>query len=52
MKNKKEVDEAFSKAKENIHTLLKHGYVLTIKYFSPPKPGGGFHLRIDKLEEK
>ncbi len=45
-------DEAFAIVKDGIKKLLDEGYVLTIKYLAPIKKGGGFHLRIDKLEEE
>ena len=52
-KNKKDkmVDDAFKDVKENISILLKEGYLLTIKYIAPVSKQGGFHLRIDKIEE-
>ena len=52
-KNKKDkmVDNAFKNVKENISVLLKEGYTLTIKYIAPVNKQGGFHLRIDKIEE-
>jgi len=52
-KNKKDkmVDDAFKDVKENISILLKEGYLLTVKYIPPVNKSGGFHLRIDKIEE-
>jgi len=52
MKNKQEIsDEAFAIVKDGISKLLNEGYVLTVKYIAPVKRGGGFHLRIDRIEE-
>jgi len=45
------VDDAFKNVKENISVLLKEGYTLTIKYIAPVNKQGGFHLRIDRIEE-
>ena len=47
----KMVDAAFKGIKENISILLKEGYLLTVKYIPPVNKSGGFHLRIDKIEE-
>ena len=49
--NTKMSDEAFAIVKDGIKKLLDEGYVLTVKYLAPIKKGGGFHLRIDKVED-
>ena len=49
--NTKMSDEAFAIVKDGIKKLLDEGYVLTVKYIAPIKRGGGFHLRIDRLED-